>query len=143
MGVQLLNGFSNMQSYYRTSDVSAAKNEEIKAQQVQKHEEEIRMQRIETESQAQNYSSQEMQPQEDLRSKVADLENISLTFNKEETYGYIGSESGLTNLDMQKAVSDMKKDSILQEYQYFVGSAQNLFKQSEDGMVIPKLMGLE
>ncbi len=34
----------------------------------------------------------------------------------------IGSESDLRRLDIEKAVSDMKKDSILQEYQFFVGS---------------------
>lgn len=56
--------------------------------------------------------------------KPLDLENISLTFNKEENFDYIGNDSSLDNLDMQKAVSDMQKDQILQEYQYFVGSAR-------------------
>ena len=37
-----------------------------------------------------------------------------------------------------KAVSDMRKDEVLQEYQYFVGSSQNFAFQSEDGVVIPK-----
>ena len=82
-------------------------------------------------------TEKEVPAAEDKRSKQADLENISLTFHKEETFDYIGSESGLANLDMQKAISDMKKDSILQDYQYFVGSSKNIFS-SEDGMVLPK-----
>ena len=36
-----------------------------------------------------------------------------------------------------KAISDMKKDSVLQEYQYFVGSSQS-FMSSADGTVILK-----
>ena len=47
---------------------------------------------------------------------------------------------------MRKAVSDMQKDSVLHEYQYFVGSgavsSRNLIKSSdgvmndEDGLVV-------
>ncbi|MDD6810810.1 MAG: hypothetical protein PUD93_02935 [Lachnospiraceae bacterium] len=71
--------------------------------------------------------------------KPVDLENVSLTFHKEESFDYIGNDSSLDNLDMQKAVSDMKKDMVLQEYQYFVGRSGNLFeKQTEDGLVIQK-----
>ena len=71
--------------------------------------------------------------------KAVDLENVSLTFHKEESFDYIGNDSSLDNLDMQKAVSDMKKDHVLQEYQYFVGSARNLFgEQTPDGMVLLK-----
>ena len=46
----------------------------------------------------------------------------------------------LDNLDMQKAISDMRKDQVLQGYQYFVGSSRNLFtgQTSEDGVVILK-----
>ena len=130
MGIQLLSGFGNMQSYYRTSEIPAVSVEEIKKSQ--------QAQTPEKEAQALPYSSQEIQPVQDTRSRVADLENISLTFNKEESYDYIGSESGLANLNVQKAVSDMRKDSVLQEYQYFVGSAQNLLKETQDGIVIPK-----
>ena len=69
-----------------------------------------------------------------------DLENISLKFNKEETYDYIGKDSSLENLDMQKAISDMKKDEILQDYQYFVGSSRNFLggNLSGDGIVFLK-----
>lgn len=62
--------------------------------------------------------------------KFVDLENISLTFNKEESFDYIGNDSSLDNLDMQKAVSDMQRDQILQEYQYFVGSAKDFTMQT-------------
>lgn len=79
---------------------------------------------------------------ENTASKSADLENLSLKFNSGEDYGYIGKDKELADLDIQKAISDMKKDSVLQQYQYFVGSTQNVMSgntfASEDGIVIPK-----
>lgn len=70
--------------------------------------------------------------------KDAPLEDISLTFNKQESFGYIGRDSDIQSLDVQKAVSDMRKDSVLQQYQYFVGSARNLMARSADGAVVAK-----
>ena len=63
---------------------------------------------------------------------------LSITFNKRDDFSYIGREKNLEILDIEQAISDMKQDSILQEYQYFVGNAENVF-QSEDGMVLSKL----
>lgn len=68
----------------------------------------------------------------------AKLEDISLTFNKKEEFGYIGQDSDIRSLDMEKAISDMKKDSVLQQYQYFVGSARNLNAGNVDGLVFAK-----
>ncbi len=90
--------------------------------------------------QSQTEGKEDYAPLNDNRSRTANLEDVSLTFNKEESFDYIGSDSGLENLDMQKAISDMKKDEVLQGYQYFVGSAQNLVLQnSDDGAVFRKL----
>lgn len=88
-------------------------------------------------------------PAEDGRSRSVDLENISLTFNANEEGGTIGRDSNILNLDMQKAISDMKKDRILEDYQYFVGSVReskaeaagingNSQQEETDGIVIPK-----
>lgn len=67
------------------------------------------------------------------------LEDISLLFNKNDNFDYIGKDSEIGNLDVQQAVSDMKKDQVLQEYQYFVG---DMFSQGasqfEDGRVFVK-----
>ena len=67
------------------------------------------------------------------------LEDVSLTFLKDDTYDMIGSESDLNKLDMQKAISDMQKDKILQDYNYFVGSSGMQQRNiSEDGVVVAK-----
>jgi hypothetical protein len=130
MGIRMLSGYDSYRPYYRTSEIPVVSTEEVKQQEMQKEQPKLTI--------AEEPNSQlPQQPSEDFRTRTADLENISLTFNKEETFDYIGTESGLADLDMQKAISDMRKDEILQGYQYFVGSANTLF-QSEDGMVIPK-----
>ena len=71
--------------------------------------------------------------------KDAPLEDISITFNKQENFGYIGRDSYIHSLDVEKAIDDMKKDNILQQYQYFVGNSRNLYKnENADGIVIQK-----
>lgn len=128
MGVDLLSGFGRVQPYYKASQIPTVTPEEIKKQQEQ----------INGSTQA---VKEEAPEQADLsldnRSKAADLSNISLTFNREESFDFLGSESSLMNLDLQKAISDMRKDSILQEYQYFVGSSVS-FMNTEDGLVFKK-----
>ena len=52
----------------------------------------------------------------------APLEDISITFHKQDDFSYIGRDSDIHSLDVEKAISDMRKDQILQQYQYFVGS---------------------
>ena len=42
--------------------------------------------------------------------------------HKQDDFGYIGRDSDIHSLDVEKAISDMRKDQILQQYQYFVGS---------------------
>lgn len=70
--------------------------------------------------------------------KDAQLEDISLTFNLQEEFGYLGQDSDIRSLDMEQAISDMKKDQVLQQYQYFVGRSQNLLTESADGAVFVK-----
>ena len=71
------------------------------------------------------------------------LEELSLSFYPEKSKDIIGTQSDIRSLDMQKAISDMKKDRILEDYQYFVGSMRDTAKpetvtQTEDGIVMTK-----
>lgn len=71
--------------------------------------------------------------------KDAQLEDISITFNKQESFGYLGKDSDIHSLDVEKAIDDMRKDKVLQQYQYFVGSSRNLqIENNADGIVIQK-----
>ena len=42
------------------------------------------------------------------------------------TYELKGADADIAKLDMQKALSDMDKDHVLQQYQYFVGDKSNI-----------------
>lgn len=42
-------------------------------------------------------------------------------FRPGETYSMKGVDSDIRSLDVEKAVNDMQKDSVLHQYQYFVG----------------------
>lgn len=117
MGIQMISGFGGVSSYYKASEIPAVSQEEIRKQSGQ-----IDTVNPETKTVSPDYLDESPQPVSDFRSRTADIKNISLTFNKEESFDYIGSESSLANLDVQKAISDMQKDQILQQYQYFVGS---------------------
>lgn len=41
-------------------------------------------------------------------------------YNPDETFDLKGADSDINSLDVQKAVSEMTKDTMLQQYQYFV-----------------------
>lgn len=58
------------------------------------------------------------------------------TYKANEVYEMKGSDSDIRTLDVEKAVSDMRKDSVLQQYQFFVG---------KDGITadIPSVRGAE
>ena len=131
MGIDLMSGFGRVQPYYRASEIPAVTPSEIEKQD---GEQQYLSKPFEKTADT-NSPINKMEP--DTRSRVTDFDKVSLTFNKEESFDSIGSESGLADLDVQKAISDMKRDSILQEYQYFVGSAQTLI-DPEDGFVFQK-----
>lgn len=68
------------------------------------------------------------------------LEDIFITFNRQEGFGYIGRDSDIRSLDVEKAIGDMKKDQVLHQYQYFVGSSRNLYGAEDiDGTAVQKL----
>lgn len=132
MAIQGFTDYGGFCNQYRVNDIPKVNTAEIR-----KQEEQPNVMEENLDSLQQNYTSQITET--DKRSKIANLENISLTFQKENTFDYIGSDSEIGNLDIQKAVSDMKKDQVLEEYQYFVGSAvDNSISDTEDGRVLQK-----
>ena len=123
MGIYGMNPYVNFQSDYRINDIVKVKpqGEVIKVQEEQKNAPE-------------NLASVQIEP---IVQKSVNPNEISIGINKNDDFSYIGKDKDIQNLDMKKAISDMKQDSILQEYQYFVGNAKNVFR-SEDGSVIAK-----
>lgn len=126
MDIQGINGYSSRVQNYNKPSIPSAGLEETRRQDETAGLAAAGRQMVHEEA------SVEVPGQEAL------LEDISVTFNRQEDFGYLGKDSDIHSLDMEQAISDMKKDQVLQQYQYFVGSSRNLFIESEDGIVFPK-----
>ena len=68
----------------------------------------------------------------------ASLEDVSLSLKSNMPYELKGRESNIEDLDIDKAVSDLQKDSALMQYQYFVGDSEMIL-QNDDGAVMRKV----
>lgn len=51
------------------------------------------------------------------------------TYDSNASYELKGADSDISTLDVTKAVSDLDKDKVLQQYQRFVGSADGMVMQ--------------
>lgn len=47
-------------------------------------------------------------------------------------YELKGADSDITSLDVKKAISDLDKDKVLEQYQYFVGNKEGGITQVFD-----------
>ncbi|MCR5557878.1 MAG: hypothetical protein K6F75_10010 [Butyrivibrio sp.] len=73
----------------------------------------------------------------------ASIENIAISFGQYNASSIdLFGERGLASDDMKQAISEMQRDKILHEYQYFVGGKdlagqeRNIIAGTEDGLVI-------
>lgn len=137
MGINGINDYSNIFNNYRVPSIPVVSVDEVAKQDAQ---------RIEAEKQIPAQSSSLANSLEDIelpkaRQANAALEDIALTFNKGDDFGYIGKDSDIFSLDVENAISDMQKDDVLKQYQYFVGNiggGSSSLVNSADGIVIPK-----
>lgn len=67
-------------------------------------------------------------------SENENVHNLVFDFKRENDYNLIGASSKLEDLDVEKALSDMKRDSVLSQYQFFIKSPKGL-GTDEDGTV--------
>ena len=134
MGILIYQGTESLstRSNYHRLEIKQVSEEEVRRQNQERQQ--AVLQQI-----TPDYSRWQNPAEQERRAKAADPANISLTFHKTDSFDYLGSGSGLEkNPDVMKAVSDMRKDEVLQEYQCFVGNSQNFAFQSEDGVVLSR-----
>lgn len=93
-------------------------------------ESDIVQEKIETEEK-QNFDQEQDSEKQLLDAKQA--ADLAITYNMRTDKSLIGSSSNLTDLDITKEISSMKKDSVLQEYSYFINDID-----PEDGFIIRK-----
>lgn len=131
MGINGINDYSNFINNYRIPSIPSVSVDEVKRQ-----DEELKKV---SSSPALNNTLEDVAISAKPRNDAA-LEDISLTFNKGDDYGYIGKDSDIYSLDVENAISDMRKDDVLKQYQYFVGnSGGGALVDNADGVVIPKV----
>ena len=68
-----------------------------------------------------------------------DYTSYAKTYRPDETYELKGEESDITSLDIQKAISDMEKDQVLRQYQYFVGTKDSGIKKAVSEQIQPSM----
>lgn len=88
---------------------------------------ELRGQKIAESMQAQAEISVQEPVDREMDSHVREQNYTSYNYAKEyrpdETFDMIGVDSDIHSLDVQKAVSDLEKDQIIRQYQYFVNDS--------------------
>lgn len=135
MNIGSVSGSSNLADSYKTLSVPSAQVNQAKEPADILRADELSKNRVVV-SEA---NVHEITPEPVLQTRQdAALEDISLTFNRQDDFGYLGKDSDIHSLDVERAISDMRKDQVLQQYQYFVGRSQNLFARSTDGVVLAK-----
>lgn len=126
MGINGINDYSTFLQNYKVPTIKSVSIEDVQQQMLEKTQENTPISHGEA-----SVTGIENRP----IAKELDLEDISITFNKQEDFDYLGKDSDVSHLDMDKAISDMQKDRLLQQYQYFVGNNRNIYP---DGVVIAK-----
>lgn len=71
-------------------------------------------------------------PQRDTSSQTFDAADYAQQYRADATYDLKGIDSNILDLDMEQAISDLQKDQVLQQYQFFVGDnrEQNAAEQN-------------
>ena len=131
MAINIFSDYGGFYNSYKVTDIPKVDVEAVKKQDELKAAEAQALPKVETVPEI-------VKP--DLRSKTADLDNISLTFNAGDDFSYLGSDFEIEKLDINRAISDMHKDKILEDYQYFVGtqSDSDATYSGEEGKVFLK-----
>lgn len=117
MAINLFSDYGGFYNNYKLNNIPKVDVETVKAQDEEKRLQDLNVPQIPVVEEI------KAEPKVDNRSRSADLENISLTFNKGDDFSYIGSEFEIGSLDMEQAISDMRKDKVLEDYQFFVGTS--------------------
>jgi hypothetical protein len=128
-----IGGFEDYSSYlqnYRVPAIPSVSLEEVRRQDEQRKASDL-LQGTGVSAQPSAVSSA---PRKD-----ALLEDISLTFNRNDDFGFIGRESDLALLDAEAVVSETRKDDILSQYSYFAGAKSGSLVDNADGLVIAKV----
>lgn len=133
MGIGKISDYGSMIQSYRVSSIPVVSVEEAMASQAGQVEN----------GRGTDTPALQQQQEQVVRQAAPEvnLQDVSMSLKTGDFFEMTGRDSDIEQLDIQKAISDMKKDSILEQYQFFVGTAQNVLQNNiePDGIVIAKL----
>lgn len=105
---------SGINSYYGFYDYNSIKTSEA---------ENIAATPVETQVTGQEQLPQETKAEE-IRNQSFTAADFAKEYRPDAEYGLQGADSDIYKLDVTQAISDMRKDKVLQQYQFFVGESR-------------------
>ena len=111
---------SGIRTYAGFYDYNTIKQSEMRSRQIQEAKAATEQERA---------VQEEVRPVEDVVMSVAQdngAKEFTEQYQPDAVYEMKGADSDIFKLDIEKAISDMKKDEVLLEYQFFVNSGAGL-----------------
>ncbi|MGN0342037.1 MAG: hypothetical protein ACI4DO_04510 [Roseburia sp.] len=75
---------------------------------------------------------QALSAERDYDSQTFGAADYAKQYQPDAVYDLKGADSDIHNLDVEQALSDMQKDQVLQQYQFFVGDNQDGVRASTE-----------
>ena len=111
-GVMTISGIRPYAGFYEYNSIKA---NELRAEQIAATQKASSVEAEEVSTETQSAAVQTPAPEQNFTAF-----DYAQNYRSDETYELKGKDSDLASLDMQKAISDLDKDQVLQQYQFFV-----------------------
>ena len=120
-----VSGIRPYEGFYQYNSI---KLNELRNQQIAAAQQETRAQEIDPEQ----AKRQEQEIAAFTARQTFDSYDFAQQYKPDETFDLKGADSDIASLDISKAVSDLDKDQLLQQYQYFVGTEVSVSVKAKD-----------
>ena len=112
---------SGIRPYAGFYEYNSIKANELRAEQIAATQKASSVEAEEVSTETQSAAVQTPAPEQNFTAF-----DYAQNYRSDETYELKGKDSDLASLDMQKAISDLDKDQVLQQYQFFVGDKDSV-----------------
>ena len=117
-GVMTISGIRPYAGFYEYNSIKA---NELRAEQIAATQKASSVEEEEVSTETQGATVQTPAPEQNFTAF-----DYAQNYRSDETHELKGRDSDLASLDMQKAISDLDKDQVLQQYQFFVGDKDSV-----------------
>ncbi len=117
-GVMTISGIRPYAGFYEYNSIKA---NELRAEQIAATQKASSVEAEEVSTETQGATVQTPAPEQNFTAF-----DYAQNYRSDETHELKGRDSDLASLDMQKAISDLDKDQVLQQYQFFVGDKDSV-----------------